>query len=92
MKTTIEIQAENRCTIQFTDGLTGELVSLELFAPAKGGSVKVEARGYPQICERLASTGNALTWSPSIGPLCELVRREYRKRRAAERRALRVRA
>jgi len=84
----IESLSESRCTIQFTDEFD-QPHNLELFAPAAGGYVKIEARGYPQICERLSSTGNTLMWSPASGPLSELVRREYRKRRAAERRDLR---
>lgn len=86
--TTITIQDENRCTITYQDALTGRTVTLELFAPRKGGFVRLEAPGHPQVCQRLASTGEALTWRPADGPLCDLVRKHYRAMRRAERRAL----
>lgn len=88
MRTTITIQGEDRCTITYQDAITGRAVTMELFAPRRGGYVRIEAPGYPQVCERLASTGEALTWRPENGPLSDLVRRHYRAMRRAERRAL----
>lgn len=86
-KTRIEDIAENRCRITYRSALTDELVALELFAPSRGGYVKVDdGRQYPQICERLAATGNTLMWSASDGRLADMVRREYRRMRAAEKR------
>jgi hypothetical protein len=83
MKTTIKNLKPNRCSITFADGITDEICSMELFAPIGGGYVKIEANGYPQICERLTRTGNTLMWD-GAGELADLIRREYRRMRRSE--------
>jgi len=86
-RTQIEDIAENRCRITYQDAHSDEFVTMELFAPSSGGYVKVnDGRRFPQICERLAATGSTLDWSPAHGRLSDMIRREYRRMRAAEKR------
>lgn len=88
MRTTITSDAgyPNRCTIRYEDE-AGQLVERDFFAPAEGGYVREDWRNPRQVCERLQGGGATLVWSPERdGTLASLVRREWRARRAAERR------
>lgn len=85
MRTKIVDTDVNHCeiTLKFA---SGEVANLKLFAPVDGGYVRVNDRNLSQVCERLAGTGNTLTWSPKSHPrLSDLIRQEYRRLRRAER-------
>jgi len=60
------------------------------WAPLGGGYVRdvTDAPGTlgPQVCDRLLSMGNTLSWDPSSGPLSLLIRREHRRFLSAKRR------
>ena len=56
-------------------------------APAAGGYVREifnPMKDGHQVCERLSSTGVTLMWRPTMGYLSDLIRREYKKARAAD--------
>ena len=80
----------NYCRISYDDPLTGERIDRRFMAPALGGYVREWSRdgSGPQVCEGLASMGVTLHWSPSMGPLASMVRREYRRAVRAWRKAL----
>jgi hypothetical protein len=85
-KTTFEELATNRCVVSYTDPCDGCRITREFFAPSEGGYVREnDGQQYPQVCEELASMGNTLKWRPGH-PLMDLIRREYRRMRAGERR------
>lgn len=76
MRATIKSISDNRVTVTETNHL-GERVTTEYFAPMSGGYVRIdEGNRYPQVCAGLVSTGPALEWHPSHGPLVNMIRRE----------------
>ena len=88
MRTRIRQITDNTVRIQYQNWMDEE-IDETLFAPSDGGYVFVlQADGSTtQICDRLSSTGSTLIYSPKYhGRLVDLVRREYRKMRAAEKR------
>lgn len=76
---------DNRVTLRYEDE-GGELVTRDVFAPYGGGYVREDWSNPRQVCERLERFGSTLIWSGST-PLVDLIRWEYRRRRAAQRRA-----
>ena len=91
MKTKLTVSSNN-VTVERDDPFTGERSSTTYFAPyisnGSAGYVRVrDAAGrYPQVCERLNSTGNTLMATPETLPA--VIRRELRRRNAADRREL----
>jgi hypothetical protein len=83
VKTTkIKQVGHNRVLILFQTE-SGQEIKLDLYAPIGGGYVYYG--DHKQICEKLQFTGPTLMWGGS-DPLISLVRREYKRRRDAERR------
>ena len=74
---------DNRC--EFHDlgqALSSQAISL-FWAPASGGYV-YDVTASPgttgqQVCDRLESSGSALYWTPTMGPLSRLIRREAQR-------------
>lgn len=76
-----------RETIYYEDG---ELLQTQWYAPAAGGYVR-DSYGR-QVCYKLDVLGPTLCWEPSMGlTLAQLLRREWRRARDADRRAERRR-
>jgi len=51
------------------------------WAPSEGGYVRRVSDSHPgtlgqQVCQRLERSGSTLSWTPSAGPLVDLIRRE----------------
>jgi hypothetical protein len=59
--------------------ITDEIETTTYFCPVNGGYVRIRDRDgrYPQVCDRLASTGSTLS-SPTRDALISVIRREYR--------------
>lgn len=80
----------NDVTVERDCPYTGKRISTTYFAPytasGRPGYVRIrDAAGrYPQVCEMLASSGNTLEATPD--DLLSVIRREYRRALAAERR------
>lgn len=74
----------HRCSLRYDDE-RGRRVERDFFAPPGGGYVREGWSDPRQVCDRLGSTGATLVWDPASGPLVELVRREWRAMRRAER-------
>jgi hypothetical protein len=91
MKIKITVYSNN-VTVERDDQITGERESVTYFVPripdGKPGYVRIrDAAGrYPQVCEKLYGTGNTLMATPETLPA--VIRRELRRRVAAERREL----
>jgi hypothetical protein len=74
--------------LEYSDGLTGARVQRLYTCPDRGGYVHEEyAGGWRQTCERLSSTGITLEAS-SREALPELIRREYKRMKANEKRRM----
>lgn len=74
--------AANRCILTYEDA-GGNTVQSEYWAPVAGGYVDNDGRS---VCEYLSSTGRTLCWHNKNGPLVVEIRREWRRRKARERR------
>ena len=91
MKTKITVDSNN-VTVERYDPFTGERSSTTYFAPhsssGQAGYVRVRdtAGRFPQVCDRLNSTGNTLRATPETLPA--VIRRELRRRNAVDRREL----
>lgn len=92
MKTKIRGQ-ENLASIVFADQTgfyarePGGVVAWYFWARPSGGYVyRVEGDRERQVCGCLYEMGDTLRWDPASGPLVKLVRREWRKRVALEKR------
>jgi hypothetical protein len=89
MRTKITAQF-NDVTVERTDLITGERTRTTYFVPhvsdGRAGYVRIRdtAGRYPQVCERLYGTGNTLMATEAT--LGAVIRRELRRRVAAERR------
>lgn len=85
MRTTITTDTQGYVTIAYDDD--GERVSRTFFAPVDGGYVReVDSRGqYPQVCDKLYSRGSTLR--ATRAGLADVIRREWRARQVAEKRA-----
>lgn len=74
--------AANRCTLTSPDGEV-----TYYWAPMDGGYVRDVTRQPgtlgPQVCDRLAYTGNTLHWNGK-GRLIDIIRREHRARKRRE--------
>jgi hypothetical protein len=79
-RTKITSDGDSRCTIEFED-YQGDPCTIVCHAPRNGGYV-YDQRGK-QVCEQLGSMGVTLMWN-ARRPLADLIRREYRRMRAAE--------
>jgi hypothetical protein len=86
MRTKITADAQGRVTMAYVDW-QGERRLRTFVCPANGGYVRetYASGSNPQVCERLSSAGSTLSVSSRSG-LLELIRREYRKMRRAEKR------
>jgi hypothetical protein len=80
-KTTINADSTGNVTISYID-IFGERVTREFTCPVAGGYVR---EGDRQVCERLSNMGNTLRCGQR-SDLINLIRREYRAMRAAEKR------
>jgi hypothetical protein len=85
-KTVIKALDDSRVEMSYTDSFTGERREYYFYAPASGGYVRYGPNNK-QICEKLSFAGPTLQWSGK-SPLVNLIRREYRAMRAAERREM----
>jgi hypothetical protein len=78
----------NYVTVRSADPLTDEMSETEYFAPSDGGYVRInDGRNFPQVCDGLFSTGSTLEWGGRT-PFVNLIRREYRKGRAADKKSI----
>lgn len=90
-KTVIREIDARTVNIAFEDEM-GDRIEMHIWAPMPkaGGSSYVRFRSHDgierQLCERLSSRGSTLMYSDGTR-LVDLVRREYRAMRAAEKRA-----
>lgn len=74
-----------RVTISYADWTGKQRVRAFSTTRPEGPSyvIEIDARGqYPQVCERLSSTGSTLVSSRAL--LADVIRREYRAMRRAE--------
>jgi hypothetical protein len=91
MKTKITVDSNN-VTVERDDPFSGERTCTTYFAPhtssGQAGYVRIRdsAGRYPQVCDGLNSTGNTLMATPETLPA--VIRRELRRRNAADRREL----
>lgn len=79
--------SESSCTIQYTDVDTDLQFVRTFTAPAAGGYVREifdPMKDGQQVCEKLSSAGVTLMWRPTMGHLSDLIRKEYKKARAAD--------
>ena len=87
MRLTTDAGYPNRCTLRYADAYTDVVETRDFFAPADGGYVKENWSSPRQVCGNLSGGGATLTWNPKRdAALADLIRREYRAMRAAERR------
>ena len=92
MKTKITTDDQGRVTVEYDDDFhwTGETVrrTRVFTCPQEGGYVreKMSNGNWEQVCDKLASMGSTLSCS-SRDVLVDLVRREYRAMRRAEKAA-----
>jgi hypothetical protein len=75
----------NRALVRYPHRLDGTPIEFEVFAPRSGGYVRFDDGA--QVCERLECRGPTLIWGGSA-PLIDLIRREYRAMRRAEKKYL----
>lgn len=88
MKTTISAIDTNEVRIEYDHAWSDERVSRHFWVPRAGGYVlELSAGNSRQVCERLNRLGSTLMCGPNT-PLIDVIRREYRAMRAAERREL----
>ena len=88
MKTTITTTDHGHVNIEF-DTMDGRRRSMQISCPTTGGYVyEIRPDGSTtQVCEKLAGSGSTLT-AKSRADLPDLVRREYRRMRRAEKREM----
>lgn len=92
MKTKITVD-RNNVTVVRDDVFTGERRTTVYFAPhtsdGSAGYVRIrDGGGYSQVCERLESAGSTLMATPESLP--RVIRRELRRRNAADAREMRA--
>lgn len=90
-RTKITEHDDRRVTITFMDRRRDQMVTMEIWAaspPPSGWSYVrySDGSGDRQLCDRLSSQGSTLTYYEGT-KLVDLVRREYRAMRSAEKRA-----
>jgi hypothetical protein len=81
MKTQIKAISDSRVIIKFACLITDDVYEYDIWAPSSGGYVRYN--GDHQLCERLGSMGSTLMWSGKE-PLVNMIRKEYRRFRAAQ--------
>lgn len=83
-KMQMTVESSGHVEISFTDAYTDERVTRRFSAPTAEGYVTEHMRGgrTGQVCEQLASTGSTLRASRET--LADVIRREYRAMRRAE--------
>jgi hypothetical protein len=88
-RTTITAHNDRHVTIKFRRLVTDQEIEMDIWAPIprEGGSIYVRYNGDKQLCDRLRPFGSTLTYACGT-KLVDLVRREYRAMRAAEKRAM----
>ncbi len=86
-KATITAQDDRHVYLRFESSDTGDMIEMEIWAPIPGASgwSYVRYNGDKQLCNGLASMGETLSYKDGTR-LIDLVRREYKAMRAAERR------
>jgi hypothetical protein len=86
-KTQITAQDDRHVYITFTDLLSDEQITMEIWAPIpkEGGYSYVRYNDGKQLCEKLSSRGSTLMYKDGT-KLVDLVRREYSAMRAADKR------
>lgn len=86
-KTTITAHDDRRVTLAFDDLLSGNRITMEIWAPAprEGGSSYIRYNGDRQLCYGLSSTGGTMSYTAGT-KLVDIVRREYRAMRRADKR------
>lgn len=85
-KTKFTINRDGSVTVEYSCHMTEVRVSRTFLCPPNGGYVR-EKGGGRQVCTALDFTGPALV-SPSRAELPALIRREYRRMRAADKKLL----
>ena len=87
-KTKITAHSARSVTLSFTDLVTDQLTTMEIWAPTTtaGGQSYIRYNGDKQLCNGLSSRGETLSYRDGT-QLVDLVRQQYRSMRAAERRA-----
>lgn len=83
--TRITATDDRHVTLTYTDEL-GDEITREFWAPRVEGSAYV-CEGDRQVCDYLATRGSPLMVGPAT-PLVSVIRREWQRARAAERREL----
>lgn len=64
-------------------------IATTYFCPGSGGYVRIaDGKNYPQVCDKLSSSGSTLTCESSGEPLLRMIRREYQSLQRAENRRL----
>ena len=86
-RTTITAHSDRSVTLSFTDLVTDQPITMEIWAPSTttGGQSYVRYNGDKQLCNGLSSRGETLSYRDGT-KLVDLVRSQYRSMRAAERR------
>lgn len=86
-KAKITAQDDRHVTIEFADLLSGERITMEIWAPAPkmGGYTYVRYDGQKQLCDKLSLRGSTLMYKDGTR-LVDLVRREYTAMRSADKR------
>ena len=85
MKTLIKPLADNRVFLRFDCLLSGNTREVTIEAPVHGGYVYFDNGG--QVCEYLHNKGVTLRW-PCSEPLVHMIRKEFRKMRNLQKRAI----
>ena len=88
-KTKITAHDDRHVTITFTTLDTDQAVQMDIWAPAPGksGTSYVRYNGDNQLCAGLSSRGETLSYCAGT-KLVDLVRREYRAMRSADKREI----
>lgn len=82
MKAKFIATANHRVVIQFCPVVSGdEMVEIEYSAPVSGGYVRNSDN--KQVCKKLSTRGDTLQWAGDKS-LIDLIRREYKAMRRAE--------
>lgn len=79
---TIITEGNNSVTINYDDALSGERITRKFFSGGMYVKESDSAKRYPQVCERLSSTGSTLMATSET--LAAVIRREYNAMRRAE--------
>lgn len=75
----------NRVAVRYPHHRDDTMVEFEVYAPMSGGYVRFDDGA--QVCDRLECRGPTLIWG-GASPLINLIRRQYRSMRRAEKKYL----